>query len=204
MVRLGSISILVIALFAALEFQPRAQTPPPAAAQKTDKPALNADKLAIDWVDRMNGLSSWYLSVDGKEDDAEKVVDHMMELFTPDIIAEVPPHDERQEGPVQLVGTAQVRKWVEKLAKSQVEIRYVIKRQTMKEFEGEYMIFSRPLPWGGMGVAMQLLEADSQRTDRKRFMQAGGAFLQFNNDGKIYRLRLVLSEKEEIVDLGVG
>jgi hypothetical protein len=204
MVRLGSISILVIALFAALEFQPRAQTPPPAAAQKTDKPALNADKLAIDWVDRMNGLSSWYLSVDGKEDDAEKVVDHMMELFTPDIIAEVPPHDERQEGPVQLVGTAQVRKWVEKLAKSQVEIRYVIKRQTMKEFEGEYMIFSRPLPWGGMGVAMQLLEADSQRADRKRFMQAGGAFLQFNNDGKIYRMRLVLSEKEEIVDLGVG
>jgi hypothetical protein len=80
----------------------------------------------------------------------------------------------------------------------------VIKRQTMKEFEGEYMIFSRPLPWGGMGVAMQLLEADSQRADRKRFMQAGGAFLQFNNDGKIYRMRLVLSEKEEIVDLGVG
>src|SRR5690349_10669825 len=36
MVRLGSISILVIALFAALEFHPQAQTPPPAAAQKTD------------------------------------------------------------------------------------------------------------------------------------------------------------------------
>jgi len=204
MLRFISISILLIALFAAFQLQPQAQAPPAAAAQKTAKPALNADNLAIDFTDRMNALSNWYLTVDGKEDGVDKVVDHMMELFTPDIIAEVPPHDEKQEGPVQLVGTAQVRKWVEKLAKSEVEIRYVIKRQTMKEFEGEYMIFSRPLPWGGMGVAMQLLEADSQRMDRKRFMQAGGAFLQYNNDGKIYRMRLVLSEREEILDLGGG
>ena len=64
------------------------------------------------------------------------------------------------------------------------------------------MVFSRPLPWGGLAVAIQLIEADSQRSDRKRFMQVGGAFLQFNPEGKIYRMRLVLSEKEEIVDLG--
>ena len=66
------------------------------------------------------------------------------------------------------------------------------------------MIYSRPLPWGGVGVAFQVIEADSQRVDRKRFMQVGGVFLQFNNDGKIYRLRLVLAEKDEIIDLGGG
>jgi hypothetical protein len=185
-----------------LEFQPQAQTPPPAAAQKTDNPALNADKLVTDWVDRMNALSSWYLSVDGKEDEAQKVVDRMMEMFAPDVIAEVPPHDERQQGTVELVGSALVRKWVEKIAKTEVDIKFVIKRQTMKEFEGEYMVFSRSLPWGGLAVAAQLIEADSQRMDRKRFMQIGGVFLQFNKDAKIYRMRLVLSEKEEIVDLG--
>jgi hypothetical protein len=118
------------------------------------------------------------------------------------VIAEVPPHDDRQQGTVELVGSAQLRKWVEKIAKTQVDIKFVIKRQTMKEFEGEYMVFSRPLPWGGLAVAVQLLEADSRRMDRKRFMQVGGVFLQFNKDAKIYRMRLVLSEKEEIVDLG--
>ena len=127
-----------------------------------------------------------------------------MQLFTPDVIAEVPPHDERQQGPVQLIGAAQVRRWVEKIAKTQVDIKYVIKRQTMKEFEGEYMIFSRQLPWGGLGVSAQLIEADSQRADRKRFMQVGGVFLQFDKDGKVYRMRLVLSEKDEIIDLGGG
>src|SRR5215831_603457 len=133
MARLVRISIFVIVLFAAFQLQSQAQTPPPAAAQKTDKPKLDADKLAIDWVDRMNALSTWYLKVDG----AQKVVDNMMQLFTPDVIAEVPPHDERQQGPVQLIGAAQVRRWVEKIAKTEVDIKYVIKRQTMKEFEGE-------------------------------------------------------------------
>src|SRR5215470_16384836 len=64
MARQVSISIFVIALFAAFQLQPQGQTPPPAAAQKTDKPKLDADKLAIEWVDRMNSLSSWYLTFD--------------------------------------------------------------------------------------------------------------------------------------------
>jgi hypothetical protein len=33
-------------------------------------------------------------------------------------------------------------------------------------------------------------------------MQVGGVFMQLTPDGKIYRLRLVQSEKEEIADLG--
>src|SRR5689334_21090025 len=113
--RLSSISIFVIALLTVLEVRPQAQTAPPAAAQKTDKPALNADKLAIEWVDRMNALSSWYLTADGKEDEAQNRVDHLMEIFATDVIAEVPPHDDRQQGTVELVGSTQVRKWVEKI-----------------------------------------------------------------------------------------
>ena len=32
----------------------------------------------------------------------------------------------------------------------------------------------------------------------------GGAFMQFNPVGKIYRMRLTLGEKDEIIDLGAG
>lgn len=201
MIRVITVSLFLIALFTALGFQAQAQTSPPA-APKTEKPALNADKLAVDFTDRMEALSHWYLTVDGKEAGLQQAVDHFMDMFTPDVIAEVPPHDERQLGPVMLIGNTQLRKWVEKVATTQVDIHYAIKRQTMKEFEGEWMIFSRPLPWGGLGVGFQVIEADSQRVDRKRFMQAGGVFLQFNSEGKIYRMRLVLSEREEIIDLG--
>jgi hypothetical protein len=196
-------SIFVIALFSAFAFQAQAQAPAPAAAAQA-KPALDPDKLAIDWVDRMNELSNWYITVDGKEDDVKRVVDKVMEMYAPDAIVEVPPHDQTQQGALQLVGAPQIRRWLEQMATSRVEIKYVIKRQTWKEYEGEWMIFSRKLPWGGLGVAVQLLEADSQRADRKRYMTAGGAFMQFNSDGKIYRMRLNLGEKNEILDLGGG
>src|SRR5438309_867321 len=159
--KLATVSIFLVSLFTVFEFQGRAQTPPPAAAQKTDKPALNAEKLAFDFTDRMAELSHWYISMDGKEDGVQQVVDHVMEMFAPDIIAEVPPRDEKQLGPLQLVGIAQVRKWAEQIAKTQVEIHYTIKRQTMKEFEGEYMVFSKKLPWGGLRVTFQEIESDS-------------------------------------------
>ena len=202
MKKLTTLSIFLISLFTVFEFQARAQTPPPAAAQKTDKPALNAEKLAMDFTDKMAELSHWYITMDGKEDGVQEVVNHVMEMFAPDIVAEVPPHDEKQLGPVQLVGLAQFRKWAEEIARNHMEIHYTIKRQTVKEFEGEYMIFSKQLPWGGLGVAFQVIESDSQRVDRKRFMQNGGVFLQFNPDGKINRMRLVLAEKDEVVEGG--
>ena len=197
MSKVTKVTIVLIVLFTVLGIQARAQAPAPAA-----KPVIDAEKYAIDFTDRMDALSKWYLTYDGKEDGLQQAVDHMMELFAPDVIAEVPPHDDKQLGPVMLMGNAQVRKWVEMIATTHVDIHYVIKRQTMKEFEGEYMVFSKPLPWGGIGLGFEFREADSQRVDRKRYMQVGGVFMQLTPDGKIYRLRLVQSEKEEIADLG--
>jgi len=46
----------------------------------------------------------------------------MMELFAPDVLAEVPPHDEEQIGLVMLDGSGQVRQWVEKFARSNVQL----------------------------------------------------------------------------------
>ena len=50
-------------------------------------------KLADDFLKRLNALTDWHLTVDGKEDGLEPLVNNMMELFAPDALAEVPPHD---------------------------------------------------------------------------------------------------------------
>jgi len=194
-------SVLIVLLTAGV-FQ--ARTPQAPADKAPPKSALNADELATAFVDRFNALSNWHLTMDGKEDGLDQAVDHMMELFAPDVIAEIPPHDEKQFGPVQLIGPKQVRKWLDEIARTQVDIKYFIKRQTYKQTEGEWMIFSRPLPWGGLAVSSQLFGAYSQRTDRKRFMQVGGVFAQHHEDGKIYRLRFILSEKDEITDMNAS
>ena len=188
--------LITIILFSfVVSIAAQAQAPAP-------KPAPDANQLAVTWIDRFNALDDWYLSMDGKEQGVEEVVDRMMELFADDAIAEVPPHDEEQLGPVMLVGRSQVRKWIEKIAHSEVRLNYIIKRQTEKQFEGELMVYSKPLPWGGTGVAFQIIAGYSLREDRRRFMEPGAVFLQFGADGKIKRLRLLHSEKAEIVDLG--
>src|SRR5690242_17496327 len=113
------ISIL-ISLAAVLEFQ--AQTPYPPQSQATPaKPAIDPGKLAEDWITRLNALDKWYLSLDGMEVGREELVNRMMELYAPDAIAEVPPHDEDQIGPVMLRGSANIRKWVDTISRTQVK-----------------------------------------------------------------------------------
>jgi hypothetical protein len=182
-------------LLSAVQLQ--AQTPPGATPAK---PAPDVTQLAVDWVDRMNNLSNWYLTMDGKEDEADKVVDHMMEAFAPDAIVQVPPYDEEQIGPVVLVGSDQVRKWVDEIARSHVNINYKIQRQTQNAADGEIMVHSKPLPWGGVSIAFQVHAAYSLREDRRRFLELGALFVQYGDDGKIHRLRLFLEEKDEVVD----
>ena len=174
------------------------------AQAQTAKPVLNPNQLAVEWLDRLNALDDWHLSVDGKEEGVDQLVDRMMELFAPDVIAEVPPHDEEQIGPVMLMGKGQVRKWVEKLARSHVQINYIVKRQTEKEFEGELMVYSKPLPWGGMGISFQIIAAYALRKDRHRFMEPGAVFIQYREDGKIQRFRLLQAEKDEVIDINGG
>ena len=82
---MGRVIIIISALMALLTaFEFQAQTP----VQATPgKPVLDAYKLAEAWVDRTNGLDKWHISVDGKEDGVDQVVDRMMDLFAPDVIA---------------------------------------------------------------------------------------------------------------------
>ena len=188
------ISILIA--IGSLEFQAQTLPQTPAA-----KPALDASKLAEDWISRLNALSDWHLSVEGKELGREEAVNRMMELFTPDAIAEVPPHDEDQIGPVMLHGSTNVRKWVDKISRTQVKLLYVQKKQTRKQFEGQKLVYTMPLPWGGLGISFEIIGAWSRREDRRKFTGPGAVFLQYNADGKIERLRLYVTEISEVVAL---
>src|SRR3954468_19330748 len=121
------VSILVVLLSA---FAAQAQTPTPPAPPKAApapaaatpatpaKPAVDVTKLGTDFVDKLNTLDDWRLSMDGKEVGLDKVVDAFMVDFAPDVYANLPTDDEEQIGPVELRGTAQLRKWVENYART--------------------------------------------------------------------------------------
>src|SRR3954467_8062379 len=174
--------LTLITLLTVLE--PQAQTPPPQA------PTDNTQRTRADeWIARMNGLSEWHISLDGKEQGVDQRIDSMMELYAADVVAEVPPHDSNQIGPVMLRGTANVRKWVEKIAKTQTKLTYGITRRTggpSAEFEGWQFVYSTPMPWGGTAIALQIRATWSLRENRKRFTAPGAVFLEYGTDGKIH------------------
>ncbi len=150
---------------------------------------------------RLNNVSNWTLTFEGKEVGREDLVNKMMELYAPDVVAEVPPHDDEQIGPVTLRGSANVRKWVDKISRTQVRLLYIQRRQTKKQFEGTKLIYSTPLPWGGVGLSFEIMAAWSRREDRRKFTGPGSVFLQYNADGKIDRLRLYVGELSEVTAL---
>jgi len=193
----------LITFFITSEVQAKNSSPqtPPQTTPDKPKPALDPERLVEEWMKRLNALDSWHLTVDGKEEGIEDVVNSMMELYAPDVLAEVPPHDEDQSGSVMLRGSTLLRKWVEKIARTQVRLNYIRVAQTMKEFNGVQPLFTTPLPWGGVGISFQIIGAWSMREDRlnKRFMAPGAVFLQFGEDGKIQRLRLYLTEITRVV-----
>ena len=170
-------------------------------AQRLEVATGEPERLAGDWMARLNALDDWSLTVDRKEVGLDQVLDRMMELYAPDVLAEVPPHDKDQIGPVVLRGSGQLRKYFEKIARTQVRLDYIIPRQTTKQFEGLELVYSKQLPWGGLGVSFPIIAVYSSREDRRRFMSPGMVVLQTGEDKKIHRFRLYLTELAEVVAL---
>ena len=171
------------------------------AAQRPEVIGGEPEKLADEFMSRLNALDDWSLSSKGKEEGLDQVLDRMMELYAPDVIAQVPPYDADQKGPVQLRGSAQLRKYFEKIARTQVRLAYIIPLQTAKQYEGVEVVYSKQLPWGGLGVSFPLIAVYSSRQNRHRFMSPGMVVLQTGADKKISRLRLYLTELSEVMPL---
>jgi hypothetical protein len=161
-------------------------------------------KQAEDWIKKLNALSDWYVSLDGKEEGVEQLVNNMMDLYSPDILAEVPPHDKDQIGPVMLRGKDNVRKWVDTIARTQVRLLYYMKRQTegpTGDYEGWRLVYTAKLPWGGSGIVFPIMAVWSERDTRHRFTAPGMVTIQYGPDGKIRRLRVLLGEIEQVEPL---
>ena len=185
----------VFSLFAAVAVQ--AQNPPETPPAEAGPDIV---QMAVEWVDRLNRLDEWTISLDGRETGVEERVDSFIELFAPNVLAQVPPHDEKQIGPVLLRGSDQLRLWVDKVARSQVDIDYKLQLQTQSEIEGEPMVYSKSLPWGGLGLSFRVNANHTARHDRTTYLEYGAVFLQYDEEGKIQRIRLLLSEKSEVID----
>jgi hypothetical protein len=67
--------------------------------------------------------------------------------------------------------------------------------------EGERLVYTTPLPWGGEGIAFQIIAAYSLRENRRKFTSPGAVFIQVDPNGKINHLRLLEAETVEIVAL---
>ena len=170
-------------------------------AQRPEVAIGEPEKLVDEFMLRLNALDDWSLSPKGKEQGLDQVLDRMMELYAPDVMAQVPPFDPDQKGPVQLRGSAQVRKYFERIARTQVRLAYIIPLQTAKEYEGVEVVYSKQLPWGGLGVSFQIIAVYSQRQNRRRFMSPGTVVLQTGADKKINRVRLYLTELSKVSPL---
>ena len=170
-------------------------------AQRPEVAIGEPEKLVDEFMLRLNALDDWSLSPKGKEQGLDQVLDRMMELYAPDVMAQVPPFDPDQKGPVQLRGSAQLRKYFERIARTQVRLAYIVPLQTAKEYEGVEVVYSKQLQWGGLGVSFQIIAVYSQRQNRRRFMSPGTIVLQTGADKKINRVRLYLTELSEVSPL---
>jgi len=68
-------------------------------------------------------------------------------------------------------------------------------RQTEKTVEGEYMVYSKPLPWGGVGISFSVLAPYAMRANRNKYLEIETVFLQYGPDQKIHRFELYQSQK---------
>lgn len=185
-------TIFILLLFVSLSLSGRSQ----AARPQPDQPkaaALDGEKLVREWFRRLNALDDWWITVDGKEE-PEPVINRMVELYAADALQFVEPNED-QLGTVMLSGPEGIRKWSDLFARRYVQLAYRIQNQTLKEKTTDVIMTSTP-PWGGLAAAVEFTAFYGERDSRRRFMGPGVALFQFNEEGKIRRLRIFLPKEE--------
>lgn len=152
------------------------------------------DNLVHEWFKRLNALDDWFISMEGKEE-PESVVNSFVEMYSADALMILSPSED-QIGSVTLMGPESVRKWANAFARKFVDVNYRINMQTRNEQTIEQIQVLDP-PWGGNQASVEFMAAYSLRDSRRRFMAPGAAFLEFDNDGKLRRVRLYISKDEQ-------
>jgi SnoaL-like protein len=172
---------------------PEAQTP---AASKSA--SIKPEEMANEWFIRLNELDKWYISFDGKEENA-RVVDRFLELYAPDAFHQVGP-SENQSGAVVFHGRDAIRKWADDFSKTFTALNYRIEYKTRKE-KPLQPIYAIQFPWGGTGAAAQFEAIYTNRQDRRQFVVPAAVFFIFDEAGKIESLRLYML-RDEAAEIG--
>ena len=154
--------------------------------------------MANEWFIRLNELDDWYISFDGKEENA-RVVDRFLELYAPDAFHQVGP-SENQSGAVVFHGSDAIRKWADDFSKTFTALNYRIEYKTRKE-KPLQPIYAIQFPWGGTGASTQFEAIYTNRQDRKQFVVPAAVFFMFDEAGKIESLRLYML-RDEAAEIG--
>lgn len=168
---------------------PPAQPVAPAASKAAPKP----EELAAEWFVRLNELDDWFISYDGKEENAV-VVDRFLDLYADEAFHQVGP-SANQIGTVLFTGKTAIRKWVDDFSKRYTALNYRIEYKTRKE-KPLQPFYAIQFPWGGTGASTQFEAIFTNRDDRKQFVVPAAVFFMFNEAGKIESVRLYLLRDE--------
>ena len=189
------VAVLLFLFFFCVDVRPQAIKP----SEKSDKAGLDADQLVREWFRRLNALDDWWITFDGKEE-PEVVVNKMVELYSPEVLQFVDPSED-QLGTVTLSGHAGIRKWADDFARRNVQLAYRLQDQTLKEKTADLIMTTLP-PWGGLAATVEFTAFYTGRQSRRRFMGPGVALFQFDEAGKVRRLRFLLPKEhmQEIVN----
>jgi hypothetical protein len=122
----------------------------------------------------------------------------MVDLYAPDVLQFVAPAED-QLGTVTLSGHEGIRKWADDFARKYVQLAWRLQDQTAAEKTADLIMTTTP-PWGGLAASVEFTAFYGERESRKRFFGPGIAVFQFNDSGKIRRLRIYLP-KEEIEEV---
>jgi hypothetical protein len=210
------VSVLCCLFFVPAFSQAPSVKPEASVPQAGAKAALNAEKLALEWIRRVNALGNWNPAPDVKPaaaaaggrgvatgeniplpTDPRELVDRFVELYDPGVLQFTGPN-ERQLGSVTYSGIDAVRTWAENFAHTYSDVVYRVNPETV----GNQTVMARVLtfqpPWGGLEAGIETTAVYTVRATRKRYFGPGAAFFRFTESGKINRARLYLQADETV------
>jgi ketosteroid isomerase-like protein len=154
--------------------------------QESEQESSRPEDVPREWFERWNAL-----------DGSEETTNHLLELYLPNAIHQVPP-SEHQIGAVVLEGQAAIKKMIEEFAEDHIDLAFRIEWATAHE-ESRQLVHLAEGPWGGTSVGVQYVGVYTLRDSSKRFMYPGAAFFQIR-EGRIRNARFYMV-KDELTEI---
>ena len=154
--------------------------------QESEQEPSRPEDFIREWFERWNAL-----------DGSEETTNHLLELYLPNAIHQVPP-SEHQIGAVVLEGQAAIQKMIEEFAEAHTDLAFPVEWVTANE-ESRQLFHLAEGPWGGTSVGVQYVGVYTLRENSKRFMYPGAAFFQIR-EGRIRNSRFYMV-KDELTEI---